>query len=413
MTSRGIEVKKLFLILALLSSLVSAQTPPVYVVLFTHIEDNTPVGVLGSPESRQNYSLLRTRLLALANLAKSYAMKWSFQPDWKILEAALLYEDSVLVKTTGGKNFLRYLKEDLGVAVDPHSHENGGYNYTDVAHLLDSLRVGSTTIIGGHIWDPNIPQFQNWDRFRVAVRGTRHPWALWRGDILTGSGTPNHVNDPEISGVWRPKDRHHYFTDDTAGNIACIGQFKGDIESLESLRALYAKGMVSSQNMLTSTYSIRPATITQLNGLTVIEDSVFKPLAALRSKGVVLLTNFTSLVAEWKMKFGSRAFLLDVKNVTGIEQDLPAIPGSVVLHQNYPNPFNPRTAISYQLTAVSVVKLEVFDPLGREVAVLERGEEAAGTHTVNFDAAGFSSGLYFYRLRSNGQVLTKTMVLIK
>jgi hypothetical protein len=406
-------VKELFFILALFSTLASAQTPPAYVVLFTHIEDNTPVGILGSVESRQNYSLLRTRLLALATLAKSYSLKWSFQPDWKILEAALLYEDSVLVKTTGGKNVLRYLKEDLSVAIDAHSHENGGYNYTDVAHLLDSLGVGSTTVIGGHIWDPTIPQFQEWDRFRTAVHGTRYPWTLWRGDILMGSGTPNHVNDPEISGVWRPKDRYHYFTDDTAGNIACIGQYKGDLESIEGLQALYRKGMVQPQNMLTSTYSIKPATITQLNGLAVIEDSVFKPLAILRSKGVVTLTDFTSLIGEWKSKFGARAFLLDAKNVTRIELGEPAIPGPVVLHQNYPNPFNPRTAITYRLTAAGVVKLEIFDPLGREVAVLARGEEAAGAHSVIFDGAEFPSGIYFYRLQSNGQVLTKTMILMK
>jgi hypothetical protein len=155
-----------------------AQIPPVRVVLFTHIEDNTPAGALGSAQSRQNYLLYRTKLIEMAHLAGNSGVPWSLQPDWKILEAALRYEDAALMETTNGKNFLRYLKEDLGVLIDPHSHENGGYNYSDVAHLLDSLGVGATTVIGGHIWDPDLPEFQEWDRFRVPVAGEHYPTAM-------------------------------------------------------------------------------------------------------------------------------------------------------------------------------------------------------------------------------------------
>ncbi len=154
-------------------TLLLSQVPPVYVVLFTHIEDNTPAGTLGTPQSRQQYMLYRTRLIELANLARTYNIPWSLQPDWKFLLAAVLYEDSTITPSTNNKNLLRYLKEDLGAILDPHSHENGGYNYTDVAHLLDSLGVGSTGVIGGHIWDPSLPQFQGWDRFRVSVSGER------------------------------------------------------------------------------------------------------------------------------------------------------------------------------------------------------------------------------------------------
>ena len=203
--------KLLLASLCLLPAAARAEPPPVYEVLFTHIEDNTPAGTLGSAQSRQNYLLFRSKLISMANLARDSGVPWSLQPDWKFLEAALLFEDATLTQNTNNKNLLRYLKEDLAVVIDPHSHENGGYNYTDVAHLLDSLGVGSTTVIGGHIWDPTLPQFQEWDRFRVHVEGEKYPGALWRGDILMGSGTPNHVNDPVVSGVWKPRDRDHYF----------------------------------------------------------------------------------------------------------------------------------------------------------------------------------------------------------
>ena len=285
----------------------AAGRPPVYVVLFTHIEDNTPVGALGSAQNRTAYLNLRTRLLELATLAQLHGVRWSLEPDWKFLLAAQQYEDTALMSTTGGLNVLRYLRDVLGAPIDPHSHEAGGYNYTDVAHLLAALGVGGSTVIGGHIWDPGLPQFQEWDRFRAPVRGERYPTATWRGDILMGSGTPNHVNDPIISGVWRPLDRHAYFVDDPSGNIACVGAFRRDLPGITELADLYRTGRVGSECMLTATYAIPPADIMALGGLKAIEDNVIRPLADLREDGYLVLTDFTALIATWKQEFAGRA----------------------------------------------------------------------------------------------------------
>jgi hypothetical protein len=101
--------------------------------------------------------------------------------------------------------------------------------------------------------------------------------------------------------------------------------------------------------------------------------------------------------------------------ITAVEQprrpDL--LPTQMVLEQNYPNPFNPSTAISFRLSAVSVVNLRVFDLLGREVATLVDGRMEAGTHSVTWKASPFSSGVYFYRLQSGNSVLTRKLVLVK
>lgn len=80
---------------------------------------------------------------------------------------------------------------------------------------------------------------------------------------------------------------------------------------------------------------------------------------------------------------------------------------------NYPNPFNPTTVIGYQLPASSVVRLSVYDLLGREVAVLVNGAMQAGRHQVTFDGQNFASGIYLYRLLINEQVLTGKMLLAK
>jgi hypothetical protein len=68
------------------------------------------------------------------------------------------------------------------------------------------------------------------------------------------------------------------------------------------------------------------------------------------------------------------------------------------LNQNYPNPFNPSTTIKYELPKSSMVRLNVYDILGREVSMLVNDRKNAGSYQVKFDGAGLSSGVYFYRL---------------
>jgi hypothetical protein len=98
-------------------------------------------------------------------------------------------------------------------------------------------------------------------------------------------------------------------------------------------------------------------------------------------------------------------------NVVGIDKEI--VPSEFKLFQNYPNPFNPTTAISYTLSAVRDVSLKVFDVLGREIVTLVNERQEEGEYTVKWDAAEFSSGVYFYQLRAGEFVQTKKMVIVR
>ncbi|MDX2129077.1 MAG: T9SS type A sorting domain-containing protein [Chloroherpetonaceae bacterium] len=91
------------------------------------------------------------------------------------------------------------------------------------------------------------------------------------------------------------------------------------------------------------------------------------------------------------------------------------LPRNFELLQNYPNPFNPSTTIRYRVASASEITLSVFDVLGREVASLFKGWQAAGEYGFDFNAAerGLSSGIYFYRLISKERIETKKMILAK
>ena len=88
-------------------------------------------------------------------------------------------------------------------------------------------------------------------------------------------------------------------------------------------------------------------------------------------------------------------------------------PTKFSLYQNYPNPFNPTTKINYDLVKDGNVSLKIYNMSGKEIATLVNGFNTSGYHSVTFDATGISSGIYYYKLESNGVSKVMKMALIK
>ncbi|MEI7485080.1 MAG: T9SS type A sorting domain-containing protein, partial [Ignavibacteriota bacterium] len=88
-------------------------------------------------------------------------------------------------------------------------------------------------------------------------------------------------------------------------------------------------------------------------------------------------------------------------------------PSKYSLSQNYPNPFNPTTNIKFSIINSGDVKLVVYDIQGREVQTLVNERLNAGTYEVKFDGSMLTSGVYFYKMVSEGFTETKRMILIK
>ena len=97
---------------------------------------------------------------------------------------------------------------------------------------------------------------------------------------------------------------------------------------------------------------------------------------------------------------------------TGIEP-VGQLPASFYLSPNYPNPFNARTTIRYSLPDASPVTLDIYDLLGRKVQTLYNGPQPPGEHSLIWNADGFASGVYFYRLTAGEYEKTEKMTVIK
>jgi hypothetical protein len=160
------------------------------------------------------------------------------------------------------------------------------------------------------------------------------------------------------------------------------------------------------------TYALLPigGTYSMTANEAVRADSMIAPQYAIPIHNMNVSLNSFSAGNRIIMPVGSTIEL--VPSVTSTETS-KLLPSSLQLHQNYPNPFNPTTRIVYRINKNAHVELTIYDALGRKIATLIDKEITAGEHSVDFDASRYCSGVYFYRLSSEGFYSVRKMLLMK
>lgn len=99
--------------------------------------------------------------------------------------------------------------------------------------------------------------------------------------------------------------------------------------------------------------------------------------------------------------------------IIGIKNISNAIPDKFILEQNFPNPFNPVTSIVFKVKQNSDVNIVIFDVNGREIETIVNNRFTTGTYSVDWNAANFSSGVYFYQMTAGNFKETRKMILTK
>ncbi len=112
-------------------------------------------------------------------------------------------------------------------------------------------------------------------------------------------------------------------------------------------------------------------------------------------------------VKAYNAKDGGENFNINLNQNTNAKQ------GNYYVIQNYPNPFNPTTNIKFAIQKAGLVKIIVYDIMGKEIEMILNDELQAGTHETQWNASKFSSGIYFYKIQSGDYTETKRMTLIK
>jgi hypothetical protein len=156
------------------------------------------------------------------------------------------------------------------------------------------------------------------------------------------------------------------------------------------------------------------------SGDSTTDSSQSRKIGFVKGHGTTLAPQSYTLVDQ-SVGFGRYFYQVKQLDLDGNSKVYPetdvtvgAAPGKFVLAQNYPNPFNPNTMIEFAVPQNGPATMKVYDVLGQEVATLFHGNAETGKiYYSHFDASIFSSGVYFYTLRSAGKAETKRMIVIK
>lgn len=277
------------------SDTATSGTPPILASVVTHIEEpgtNYPNFV----DSEQTFWQWREDILKFAEMLHQHGIAYNFQSDWNFLLAVQAYDHGT--DSTNGKNVVKYLKEDLGVEVDPHAHGKN-YNYADVAYLINQLGVESSHLVGGYLVAPTYQS--ELEKFWSPMQGAYYDYT-WQADTLWGGGSPNHTQDYIISGVWKPKDAEHFTEHSDQAPLPNIGSYSGDWEGVQDLLDAAAGGSLEQGNIYTA--SIMAGSSVFLNDQAVTEFE--QELTALQGEvtsGSLEFVYLADVIQRWHDEF--------------------------------------------------------------------------------------------------------------
>jgi len=254
----------------------------------------------------------------------------------------------------------------------PHSID--GYNHADEwrdARWISAADQRAVAIVG------NKARGQNW--YGYYGERMRHDW------VISDVPYPDFwETDPDGKG-WRAHNRQPMMIFFDPEDLAAVA--KGTLLSYEPQP--YAAFYFPEDLFFGSSHEIFSAAYDPQNRILYVTEFVRELEGRL-------------IIHAWKVNAVS----------TSVRSEDPASFG-FRLFQNHPNPFNPSTTIRFFVKEPCRVNLKVFNLRGREIATLADAKLEPGEHTIRFDASGLPSGLYFYRIETEGFSAVRKMVKVE
>ena len=285
----------------------------------------------------------------------------------------------------------------------------------------------------------------NWSEFGGGTNGTVYALGTYLGDIFV-SGLFTQAGGTSVSNIVRWTGSSFVGLGNTNGSVRALGEFDANLiaggwftnvggvpanrvakwGSIPVAPTLVSPPNNSLEVSLTPTlewidipnafdYRVQltddPNFATTIVNVSGIVPNQYTVPSGLLSLGTVYFWRVNARSGMGTSTYSDIWFFRTV--VTGITQTSSEIPAEFKLYNNYPNPFNPSTKIKFDIPKGGFVNLTVYDALGREVEDLVNKDLAPGSYEAVWNADGFTSGVYFYRIETADFVETQKMMLIK
>lgn len=296
--------------------LIAADRTRIFVTFVSHNEEsatNPPCAPVLT--NRDRFLANREAVVKLAEAVHVRNAAWDFQTEYEYLLRLAEWEDATARQSTSGLTLVHYLNMVAPgrLEVSAHSHERAGYNYADVAYLLEQFFVPPNGVVGGFIMSPAANQ--TWTRLRQPLKGLKYPNYTWTAGVLWGGGSAGHRTDSNASGVWRPKSAEAFEEDDPNQQLPVIGNYPGtdhevDATPLRTMVAQLKAGQLQSGKMYTQTIMIQQCNLDIDPSLTTKAIALIDEFANDVKNGDVVWAPLTEILRVWRTDYGATPLIV-------------------------------------------------------------------------------------------------------
>jgi len=318
--------------------------------------------------------------------------------------------------------YLYIASGDGGSGGDP---DNNAQNPTNLLGAILRIDVDNTQDGLPYAIPDGNPFVNNNDGYReeIYAYGLRNPWRmsfddetgwLWCADVGQNGWEIIHLIEDGLNYGWNIIEGSHCYPPGS----------ECDTTGLEM--PLYEYEWIGGGSAITGGYVYRGSDFPELYSSYIYADYGFGTIWALSYDGEDDPVNQELIDTDYRISsfgvdtngeiyffdYGTTGRIYTFDTATSVENE-GEVPNDFTLQQNYPNPFNNETVITFTLPQESNVTIEVYNLVGQKVGVLTDRHYESGRHTIEWNAAGLGSGVYFYRMEAGSFVETKRMVLLQ
>lgn len=399
-------MKKIIPLFFFLASAINGFSQPVvYFDFVTHNEDSGPWG------NTPYYTADRAKLISLANYFQTKGITLNMQSDWLYLTNNISKETPALQATTNNKNILRWMVEDKGVEMDPHSHENQ-YIYPDIVKLMDSIGLPESKLIGGSLYGEK-NGMNVWSNMINGQNGVIFPNKFWAPDYLMGGGSKMHVADLNYYGFWNPKDTDNYLTHfpsnhlrhigvgcdmkiwDTSTVAVIVAQLKDVVQKVQGgqypASGFYIQTIFFGHGDLNNTAFY--------NKLIEVADSANAIVATGKAQWKTLKQAYTL----WETVYNAQMFQLECGDVVSVEENTTESNSMA-----YPNPTSGKINFELKRAIGTDAELEIYNVLGKLIH-----RSAIINSQIEMDVHDFPRGIYLYQMKEREQIISTGKIIVQ